>query len=72
VPHIGQLVEADIAKERQCFEYGCPTTIEEVRDMVEVYSTPFKTCTDVLDSVQRRTEETDPATVLEEIEIALQ
>jgi hypothetical protein len=72
VPDIGQLVEGYISKERGRFEPGCPTTIEEIRSMVETYTAILKTCTDVLDNVHQRPEETAPSTALEEIEIALQ
>jgi hypothetical protein len=59
-PDIGQLVEGYIATELQRFQCGCTTTIEEIRNMVEAYSTILNTCADALDIIQPQPEETDP------------
>ena len=70
-PDLSRLVQRRLSGVQQQFSACRPSTLSELRVVVDELSTISKTCTAVLEDIETREERGDVATAFKEIEAAL-
>lgn len=70
-PDVARLVQDRLSRVQQQFSACAPSTLSDLRTVVDELSTVSKTCAAVLDEIETQGGETDVATAFKELEAAL-
>ncbi|KAF1973263.1 hypothetical protein BU23DRAFT_598989 [Bimuria novae-zelandiae CBS 107.79] len=70
-PDVARLVQDRLSRVQQRFSACSPSTLSDLRTVVDELSTISKTCATVLDDIETQEGETDVATAFKELEAAL-